>query len=276
MSTNTTGSSTSSTTANTSTANTNTANSGTIPGRGARNGTYLRYELLRTVRNRRFLIFSLVIPLVLLLVIAGPNRHATLGGLPFATYYMTGMVSYGSMAAVIAGGARIAAERSVGWNRQLRVTPLRPSMYLSAKVVTGYALAIISIVLLYIAGISLGVRMPAGRWIEMTALILVGLIPFAALGVVLGHLLTVDSMGPAMGGLTSLFALLGGSWGPIAEHGIMHSVSESLPSYWLVQSGHVGLGMDAWPAKAWIVIAIWSIVLVRLAVWAYQRDTSKV
>ena len=29
--------------------------------------TYLRYELLRTVRNTRFFIFSLVFPLILLL-----------------------------------------------------------------------------------------------------------------------------------------------------------------------------------------------------------------
>ncbi|MCU1390593.1 MAG: transporter permease [Ilumatobacteraceae bacterium] len=238
--------------------------------------TYLRSEWLRTIRNRRFFVFSLVIPLVLLLVIAGPNRNQTLGGLPFATYYMTGMVAWGSMAAVIAGGARIAAERSVGWNRQLRVTPLRPSVYLATKVATGYALASISIVLLYAAGISLGVRMPFGRWFEMSGLILVGLIPFAALGVVLGHLLTVDSMGPAMGGITSLFGLLGGAWGPIADHGVMRALGEGLPSYWLVQSGRVGLGGGAWPARAWIVVAVWSIVLVRVAVWAHRRDTGKV
>ena len=40
--------------------------------------TYLRYEVLRTWRNRRFLIFSLVFPLILFLAIAGPHRHVTL------------------------------------------------------------------------------------------------------------------------------------------------------------------------------------------------------
>ena len=38
----------------------------------------LRYELLRTFRNRRFLLFSLAFPLVLFFLVAGPNRHQKL------------------------------------------------------------------------------------------------------------------------------------------------------------------------------------------------------
>ena len=34
----------------------------------------------------------------------------------------------------------------------------------------------------------------------MTGLILVGLIPFAGLGIFFGHMLTPDSIGPVMGG----------------------------------------------------------------------------
>jgi ABC-2 type transport system permease protein len=239
------------------------------------NTTYLRSEWVRTVRNRQFFVFSLGMPLALLVLIAGPNRDQQLGGLPFAAYYMTGMAAWGGMAAVIAGGARIAAERTIGWNRFLRTTPLRPSLYLSAKVVTGYGMACLSLAVLDAAGVALGVRMPAVRWVEMTALILVGLVPFAGMGVVLGHLLRTDSMGPAMGGLTSLFALLGGTWGPIAEHGAMHVVSESLPSYWLVRSGRVGVGGDAWNLVGWTVVAVWSLAMAWLATWAYRRDKGK-
>ena len=36
---------------------------------------YVRFELLRTFRNRRIMIFSLGFPIVLYLVIAGPNRN---------------------------------------------------------------------------------------------------------------------------------------------------------------------------------------------------------
>ena len=43
--------------------------------------TYVRYEVLRTIRNRRFLIFSLIFPLILFLTIAGENRHVTIDGI---------------------------------------------------------------------------------------------------------------------------------------------------------------------------------------------------
>lgn len=84
----------------------------------------MRYEIVRTFRNRRPLVISLGLPLMLFLLIAGPNRHQKLDGLAFPVYYMTGMVSWGTMAAVMAAGSRIAAERADGWNRHLRVSPL--------------------------------------------------------------------------------------------------------------------------------------------------------
>ena len=180
------------------------------------------------------------------------------------------------MTAVMAGGARIAAERSVGWNRQLRITPLRTGAYFRAKVASGYGLAIVSFGLLYGAGMTLGVRLSAVEWLELTGLLLVGLVPFAAMGVLIGHVVSVDSMGPAMGGLTALFALLGGAWGPIASGGTLRHVVSLLPSFWLVQAGKVVLGGPAWPAKAWLVIAVWTVALVRLAALAYRRDTRRV
>jgi ABC-2 type transport system permease protein len=240
--------------------------------------TYLRFELLRTVRNGRFFIFSLAFPLVLYFVIAGPNQgegNFEGTGISVPLYYMIGLASFGAMMATLSCGARIAAERSAGWNRQLRITPLRPSAYLGAKVATAYAMALLSIVSLYACGLVLGVRLPLGDWLAMTLLILVGLVPFAALGIVIGHLMTVDSIGPVMGGVTSLLALLGGTWFPITS-GFLFELARCLPSYWLVRASHVGVGGDGWGARGWLVIAAWSVALSLLAAWAYRRDTARV
>lgn len=236
---------------------------------------YTRYEIVRSLRNLRFFAFSLVFPLTLFLLIATPNRHEVVDGIPFPLQYMTGMAAWGTMTAVIAGGARISMERSLGWNRQLRVTPLSPRTYLQAKVLSGYLVALVSIVLLYAAGTALGVRLSATHWLTMTAMILIGLIPFAALGILLGHLLSPDSMGPAMGGVTSLLGLLGGAWGPITGDGVMHRLAELVPSYWLVEAGHTALGGGMWPVQGWIVLAAWTLVLTRLAARAWRRDTRR-
>jgi ABC-2 type transport system permease protein len=239
---------------------------------------YARYELLRTFRNRRFFIFSLGFPLVLYFAIAGPNRHVTSlngTGISAPLYFMVGLAAFGTMNAVLATGARIAAERTTGWNRQLRLTALTPGAYLRVKVLTAFATAMITILLLYAAGASLGVRLEAGHWIAMTLLILVGLVPFAALGILMGHLLTTDSIGPAMGGTTALLALLGGVWFPVTG-GVLQKVAEALPSYWLVQASHVGLGGNGWGVTGWLVIAAWSLAAGAAALAAFRRDTGRV
>lgn len=240
--------------------------------------TYLRFELLRTFRNARFFIFSFGFPVILYFVIAGPNKGETNfsdTGISVPLYYMIGLAAFGAMMATISSGARIAGERSVGWNRQLRITPLSARSYLGAKVLTAYVMATLSILLMYVCGTILGVRLGVGDWLEMTGLILVGLVPFAALGVLIGHLLTVDAIGPVMGGTASLLALLGGTWFPITS-GFMYDLARLLPSYWLVQASHVSIGGGGWGAQGWIVIGAWSVVLSLLAMRAYRRDTKRV
>ena len=239
---------------------------------------YLRFELVRTFRNRRFLLFSLGFPLVLYFVIAAPQAgdHNFGGsGVSAALFYMAGLVSFGTMSSMISTGGRIAGERQAGWTRQLRITPLSTRAYFRAKVLTAYAMATITIASLYIAGAILGVHLAAGDWIKMTALILVGLLPFAALGIALGHLLTVDTVGPATGGTVSLLAIVSGTWFPIT-HGFLHDVGQFIPSYWLVQAGHVALHGRAWSGLGWAVVLGWTAILVVLAAFARQRDTNKV
>jgi ABC-2 type transport system permease protein len=240
---------------------------------------YMRFELLRTFRSRRFFYLSLVFPLVMYLLIAGPHRHEhnlDHTGISAPLYFMVGLAAFGAMSAVLSSGGRIASERATGWNRQLRLTPLSTAAYFRAKIVTSYLLASCTLVALYAAGIALGVSMPAGRWLAMTLLVLVGLLPFAALGVLLGQLVSVDSLGPALGGTTALLAFLGGAWFPITGTGFLADVAHELPSYWLVQASRAGLaGGDPWGAQAWAVIAVWAIVLTFLAARAYRRDTMR-
>ncbi len=222
--------------------------------------------------------FSLGFPLVLYFLIAGPNRNETnLGhsGLSAPLYFMVGLAAFGTMNAMLSAGARISGERAVGWNRQLRITPLTTRTYFRAKVMTGYLMAGITLAALYLAGVSLGVSMSGNEWMRMTVLILLGLLPFAALGIVFGHLLTPDSIGPVMGGTTALLAILGGTWFPLSG-AVMTHVGEALPSYWLVQAGHVGLGGSGWTRTGWFVMVVWTVAAAAVARWAYRRDTKRV
>jgi ABC-2 type transport system permease protein len=240
---------------------------------------YTRFELLRVLRNRRFFFLSLGFPLILYLLIAGSNRHnpnLAKTGISAPLYFMVGMIAFGTMGAMLSSGARIAAERAVGWNRQLRISPLSTRSYLRAKVLTAYLMALLSMAVLYASGAALGVSMSASHWISMTLLILVCLVPFAALGIAIGHMLTPDSIGPAMGGGIALLAFLGGTWFPIPTHGFLYDVGQALPSYWLVQASHVAIGGHPMGTKGWVVIVAWTVVLAAVARRAYRRDTGRV
>ena len=74
---------------------------------------------------------------------------------------MVGLAAFGTMNAMLSAGARIAGERAVGWNRQLRITPLSTRTYFRAKVLTGYVMSALTLVALYAAGATLGVSMTA-------------------------------------------------------------------------------------------------------------------
>ena len=114
-------------------------------------------------------------------------------------------------------------------------------------------------------------------WLAVVGLVLIGLIPCAALGIWVGHQFTPDSIGPVLGGGVSVLAFVGGAWGPVGgDHGFLHDVSRGTPTYWLVQAGHVLAGQKAWSATGYLVIAIWSVALAGLAARAYQRDTKRV
>jgi ABC-2 type transport system permease protein len=181
------------------------------------------------------------------------------------------------MAAVVSGCAIIATERATGWTRQMRITPLPARTYFRAKVAVGYLRALLTLVLLALAGTALGVRLPAQGWLTVLGLFAVGLIPFAVLGILLGHLIGADAAAVATGGIVTLFALLGGVYGfQVATSGPVLAIIKALPSYWLVQAGKTALGGHDWPIEGWIVIVAWTVVLVPLAVRVYRRDTSRV
>jgi ABC-2 type transport system permease protein len=237
---------------------------------------FFRYELLQNARNWRFVILSLIWPLIVYFAVALPNRHGTFDGISFPLYFMVGMAVLGTMIAVVSSGARIALERSSGWTRQLRITPLKSRSYFGAKLVCGYLTAIGTIALMAGAGTLLGVRLSAGEWAKVVYLLLIGLIPLAVLGIVIGQLISADALMPTVGGLVTVLALTGGAYGfLIAKSGVMFDVMKALPSYWLVQAGKIAIGGDSWPAQAWIVIAAWTAVAVPVAVLAYRRDSGR-
>jgi ABC-2 type transport system permease protein len=87
---------------------------------------FTRFEVVRTLRNGRFLVFLIAMPAVFFLLFGsrdGGGIHER--GLSWPTFYLVSMIAYAAIgAAMWAGGPALALERASGWIRQLRTTPL--------------------------------------------------------------------------------------------------------------------------------------------------------
>ena len=234
--------------------------------------THLRFEVLRMLRNPLFYGLTVGLPLVLFYAIASEERHKTFDGTSFPLYFMTAMAAYGVMWATVGSGARISRDRATGWLRQVRITPLRARTDFTAKVVSAYLLALPTLVLLLLAGASLGVRLGATQWLELAGLQLAGLAPFIVIGVHAGLLVARRRHRGLLRRRAPVRAAGRRVRNP-ARHLRPTVRRHQRPALVLAgASRESALGRGAWPAEAWIVIAVWTVALIPVAALAYRRS----
>jgi ABC-2 type transport system permease protein len=239
-------------------------------------GTYLRSEIRRTFRNPRYLIFALAMPLILFGAFGAAQSHNHLSGITVSAYIMVSMATFGAMSTVFSTGGAIAFERAIGWNRQLRITALTGRAYVAGKGFAGFAVAVPSLVLVFLAGALLShVHLSAGRWLLTGVSILLALLPVAALGIWVGYMAKAQSVQAISGGVYSLLSLLGGLWVPVTvfPHWVLDIV-KALPIYWVAQAGRQALSGSwvGWEGVA--VLAVWTAILGAGAARAYKRNSA--
>lgn len=241
-----------------------------------------RYALMSTrltFRNLRFLVLTVALPLLLFVLYANIYQGQDAGGgLSVVAYLMVSMASFGCIGAAINTGARIAVERQVGWNRQLRLTALPGSSYLVAKAIVSMLVTLPALLLVFLAGATIGhVQLTASQWLGTGLAVWLGLIPFAVLGLVIGFAGTVDTVQP-ISMITYLgLSILGGLWFPVeAFPAFLQQVATVTPSYWLADLGRSVLAGDGVPVDAVLVLAAWTLVLGAVGVLSYRRSGAKV
>ena len=238
---------------------------------------YLRTEVRRALRAPRYLVLVIGMPVALFLLFSSLYGSDTQDGISGEAWLMVSMSVFGAMGAAVSIGGRIAGERQVGWTRQLRLTPMPGRAYVASKAVTALAVAVPALALVYgVGALAEGVRLPAREWALAAGWTLLALAPFVAMGIWLGHRLTVDVLGPLSGALFTGLGVLGGVWFPIDQlPATIQGVAKALPSYWLAQAGREPLAGSwvGWHGVA--VLAAWTAVFALLGASAYRRDTAR-
>lgn len=238
------------------------------------NLTYLFLELKSTVRNARFVIFTLIMPSALFVLWGRIGRGSTVGGIDTVAYLMVSLAAFGGIFATLSTGSRIAVERSIGWNRLLRLTPLRPATYLLAKGAIAMLVALPALLAVFgIGRLVMQVQLRATQWLAVVGLSWLALVPFAVLGIVIGYLATADSVQPITSGLFFLLGLLGGLWFPIEQlPRVMQRIAEATPSYWLAALARSPLTHHSSYERAGLALAAWTVVLGVLAARRFRAD----
>lgn len=174
-----------------------------------------RYEFLRVLRTPSAAFPTLMFPplFYLLFGILLNRGNAGAAHYLFATYSV-----FGLMAPSLFGfGVAVAIERERGWLALKRVAPMPPGAYLLAKMAMAMIFGIIIYSVLGVLAYTLGgVRMPVGQWLELASIALLGVMPFCAMGLMIGAKANANAA-PAFVNLIYLpMAFLSGLWMPLA------------------------------------------------------------
>ncbi|MFJ5264114.1 ABC transporter permease [Streptomyces sp. NPDC088387] len=241
----------------------------------------IKLELVRALRNRKFLFFSVIYPSVLFLIIAGSaDSTARVDGtdLTLPTYMMVSMASFGALTAVLMGNSeRIAKERENGWVRQLRLTPLPGHGYVLAKTASAAVVSLPSIVIVFVVASAVkDVRLDAWQWLALTGAIWAGSLVFAALGVAIGYLATGDAVRPITMIVYFGLSLLGGLWMPTTTFpDWLQSLAKWLPTHAYAALGQAIEQSRAPEARDVLLLAVSFAVFAGGAAWLYRKDTLK-
>ncbi|MFD9207986.1 ABC transporter permease [Streptomyces sioyaensis] len=242
--------------------------------------TLIKLEIVRALRNKKFMFFSVIYPPALYLIIAGGADSKPIPGmqLNMGLYFMVSMAAFGAMTAVLLGNSeRIAKERENGWVRQLRLTALPGRGYVAAKMAAAATVSLPSILLVLLVGaVVKGVRLEAWQWLAIAVGTWLGSFVFAALGVAIGYLATGDAVRPLSMLCYFGLAFLGGLWMPLTFlPQWAQNVAEWLPTHAYAALGTAVEAGGAPHGKDIAILAGYLLVFAGGAAWLYRKDTRK-
>ena len=240
--------------------------------RGLVNPTYLRLDVRRVLRNRRTLVFTVVMPVVFYFAFGASQSDGDAKG-----YVMISFAVYGAMVAATSVGASVAVERASGWSRQLRLTPMRPATYVTSKVLSAASIALIPVVVELLLGAVTGARMPASAWVVGGLVAWIGSLVFASLGLAIGYLVPSENAMQVMGPVLALLALMGGLFVPLTLFGsTLQTVASFTPAYGVGVLAHWQLQHTGSFVGAVVNLVVWTGVFGAAAAWLFRRDTGRV
>ena len=229
-------------------------------------------ELLQTWRQPAFAVPTLLFPAMFYLFFGIIFGRAN----GFASYLVATYGAFGVIGTTLFGfGVGVAVSRESGELRLKRVAPVPPLAFLGGKLVAAVVFSALVLAELFILAAVFGdVRFERLQWIGLAAVLLVGAIPFAAMGLAIGtH--TSGNGAPAVVNMMYLpMAFLSGLWIPVeALPAVLQKIAIALPPYHLAQLalGVLGKGMEQPVALHVGYLFLMTVICLALANRGFRR-----
>jgi len=250
-----------------------------LPRFGGFNLGMIKLELRRMSRNKRTVIFTLILPAVFFLLFGtnSSSKHETVGGGNVTGYIMVSMAVYGAMLATTSGGAMVSIERAAGWSRQLRLTPLKPVAYIAVKLTLAMIIGLVSVLVAFAVGAVSGAKLPTHAWILCGLLAWVCALVFAAFGLFMGYLLPSENVMQILGPVLAVLSFAGGLFAPLDTFGhTFATIAKFTPVYGVGELARYPLTHDGTLWLAVLNVAAWTLIFSAGAMWRFRRDTARV
>ncbi|MFE4615031.1 ABC transporter permease [Streptomyces sp. NPDC056747] len=231
---------------------------------------YVSLEVRRTLRDTGFAISTIGVPVMMYLLFTNLGTDDS----AYKAAAMVGMAAYGALGAALSLGTGVAEDKSTGWLRQLRVTPMTPRQVVTGRALTGSVVVLPAITgVLLAGGLANGVRMEAWQWATVALTLWLGSLPFTLLGIGNGYRLSAQTTGVVNVACNLGLAVVGGLWFPtVLFPSWLRTISEFTPTNRFAELGVAVTEGTAPGAAALAVLAVWAALFGVYAAASYRRS----
>jgi ABC-2 type transport system permease protein len=200
------------------------------------------FAFVQVLREPAFALPTLLFPLAFY-ALFGLILPSKTGNMAPAHYLLA---TYGAFAAIgpalFGFGAGLAMEQQMGWLALKRASPMPIGAYFAAKVAMAMLFALATTLLLGSTAVIFGsVHLSLSQWLHLTTVLILGAIPFCALGLLIGSVAKAHAAVAIVNLIYLPMSALSGLWIPVKMFpSFMQDLAPLLPAY------HFGvLALDA-------------------------------
>ena len=183
-----------------------------------------RFQLRAFLRNRKARMFTLVIPLILLALLAGVfhGGETTVNGVTinYRQFFVPSVIVFALTLTTLAMlVATVVQQRELGILKRRRATPMPAWALIVSQSLTVVLMAIGTVALLLIVGaVAFSVHIPSNGWIALVLGVIGGAFAFCGLGYALSTFAdSADSAQPMIQLITFPLFFISGIWIPLSE-----------------------------------------------------------